>query len=164
MFCSECGKQIEDSAKFCRHCGAPISAPEMVIAEEEEPHLTEEEILQILQSHNYNKLGTIKEVQQKLGCDYAEAREIVNSCKWMGFGARLSADFRSQLAKPSKKQVQKERITKNKQEGVACCPKCGSTSITAQKKGFGIGKAVTGAALAGPIGLVAGNLNAKKCG
>lgn len=49
---------------------------------------------------------------------------------------------------------------------IACnvpkCPKCGSTSISADKKGFGIGKAVVGAAVAGPVGLVAGNINAKK--
>lgn len=51
----------------------------------------------------------------------------------------------------------------NKQQGIACCPKCGSTSLSADKKGFGVGKAVIGAQLiGGPIGLVAGNLGAKK--
>lgn len=42
------------------------------------------------------------------------------------------------------------------------CPKCGSTQISADKKGFGVGKAVIGAAVAGPIGLVGGNIGAKK--
>lgn len=42
------------------------------------------------------------------------------------------------------------------------CPKCGSTSISANKKGFGVGKAVVGAAVAGSIGLVAGNIGSKK--
>jgi len=42
------------------------------------------------------------------------------------------------------------------------CPRCASTSISADKKGFGIGKAVVGSALAGPIGLTAGNIGAKK--
>lgn len=46
--------------------------------------------------------------------------------------------------------------------GQACCPKCGSTSLSANKKGYGVGKAVAGVFVAGPIGLVAGNLNAKK--
>lgn len=45
---------------------------------------------------------------------------------------------------------------------VARCPKCGSTSLSANKKGFGVGKAVAGAAVAGPLGLMAGNINAKK--
>ena len=36
------------------------------------------------------------------------------------------------------------------------CPKCGSTQITAQKKGFSGGKAVAGAVLTGGVGLLAG--------
>lgn len=43
-----------------------------------------------------------------------------------------------------------------------CCPKCGSMQFSADKKGFGVGKAVVGAYLAGPIGLTAGNIGAKK--
>lgn len=42
------------------------------------------------------------------------------------------------------------------------CPRCQSSAISADKKWFGIGKAVVGAAVAGPIGLVAGNMGAKK--
>ena len=42
------------------------------------------------------------------------------------------------------------------------CAKCGSTSISANQKGFGVGKAVVGTAVAGPLGLIAGNLGAKK--
>lgn len=62
----------------------------------------------------------------------------------------------------SKPQSKRERIKENKQNGVACCPKCGSTSLSSNKKGFGIGKAVVGATLTGGIGLVAGNIGAKK--
>lgn len=50
----------------------------------------------------------------------------------------------------------------NVSDNVVRCPKCGSTSISADKKGFGVGKAVVGAAIAGPIGLVGGNIGAKK--
>lgn len=42
------------------------------------------------------------------------------------------------------------------------CPKCNSTSIYAGKKGFGIGKALAGAVLVGPIGLLAGGIGMKK--
>lgn len=36
------------------------------------------------------------------------------------------------------------------------CPFCGSSHLTANKKGFGAGKALTGAVLTGGIGLLAG--------
>ena len=55
-----------------------------------------------------------------------------------------------------------QRIKDNKAAGVACCPKCGSTSLSANKKGFGFGKAVAGAFLAGPVGVVGGTLGANK--
>ena len=38
------------------------------------------------------------------------------------------------------------------------CPRCGSNNITTNNKGYGIGKGVVGAALLGPLGLVAGNI------
>lgn len=36
------------------------------------------------------------------------------------------------------------------------CPYCGSSQLTANKKGFGAGKAVAGAVLTGGVGLLAG--------
>ena len=62
------------------------------------------------------------------------------------------------------KQIErKARIATLEQEGTVYCPKCLSTSISGNKKGFGIGKAILGSAIAtNPLGLVAGNLGAKK--
>jgi len=42
------------------------------------------------------------------------------------------------------------------------CPKCGSTQISANKKGFGLGKAAAGALIAGPIGLAGGLFGSNK--
>jgi len=68
----------------------------------------------------------------------------------------------SRMVKKEEKRYQKERIKQMDREGVAYCPKCKSTSLSANKKGFGIGKAVLGASITGGIGLVAGNIGAKK--
>lgn len=56
----------------------------------------------------------------------------------------------------------KQRIKENRAAGVACCPKCGSTSLSANKKGFSLGNAAAGAFVAGPVGLVGGTLGANK--
>ena len=42
------------------------------------------------------------------------------------------------------------------------CPKCGSTQLSADKKGFGLGKAAGGALLLGPVGLLGGLIGSKK--
>lgn len=42
------------------------------------------------------------------------------------------------------------------------CPHCGSSQLVANKKGFGAGKALTGAVLTGGIGLLAGFIGSGK--
>lgn len=42
------------------------------------------------------------------------------------------------------------------------CPKCKSTQLTANKKGFGLGKAVVGGLLTGGVGLLGGFIGSGK--
>jgi hypothetical protein len=42
------------------------------------------------------------------------------------------------------------------------CPRCGSTSISANKEGFSVGKAVAGGVVAGGVGLLGGFIGSKK--
>jgi len=48
------------------------------------------------------------------------------------------------------------------EENQVKCPKCGSTQITADKKGFGLGKAAIGGLILGPVGLLGGLIGSKK--
>ncbi len=42
------------------------------------------------------------------------------------------------------------------------CPRCRSTQITANRKGFGLGKAAAGGLLLGPVGLLGGFFGSSK--
>lgn len=42
------------------------------------------------------------------------------------------------------------------------CPKCGSTQLAANKKGFGVGKSLVGGMIAGPVGLLGGLMGSNK--
>lgn len=42
------------------------------------------------------------------------------------------------------------------------CPKCWSTNLTGNKKGFGLGKALVGGVLAGGVGLLGGFIGSRK--
>lgn len=48
------------------------------------------------------------------------------------------------------------------QEPAVRCPKCHSTSLSANQKGFGAGKAAVGFLVAGPLGLAAGGIGSGK--
>lgn len=163
MYCPECGKQIDNNAKFCRHCGSPVS-PDPAVGEitNKSTGGLSTEVTEILLRHNGKRIDAAKEVMLSYGLKLTDAKKLVDEAYSNIGGGKSAALLQRMTAAPSKRQVTKQRIASNKQEGVACCPKCGSTSLSANKKGFGIGKAVVGAALTGGIGLVAGNIGAKK--
>ena len=70
-------------------------------------------------------------------------------------------DYKQEKEKEYRRTRAKEALDMNKAH-IAYCPICHSTSITAQKQGYGVGKAVAGVALTGGIGLLAGGINANK--
>jgi hypothetical protein len=51
---------------------------------------------------------------------------------------------------------------KAKTEAPVRCPHCRSTQITANTKGFGLGKATVGGVLLGPVGLLGGLIGSRK--
>ncbi len=67
----------------------------------------------------------------------------------------------------SKAMRQKRQAAERKQQaaadGVACCPRCGSTSLSLNKKGFGGGKATAGMLITNGLGgAVAGTYGMNK--
>lgn len=77
--------------------------------------------------------------------------------------ALLRQNMQNAAAKAAEnKAAQQQAIAARKSAasaaGLACCPRCGSTSLATNQKGFGVGKAVVGAWAVGPIGLMAGNM------
>lgn len=138
-FCSNCGAKLT-GGKFCSECGAPIPA-------------------------------NASSGESELPTPVSPPRADDKKSFWQQAveqGNEINRQKAAAKAAQPKPQSKKERIKENKANGVACCPKCGSTSLSANKKGFGIGKAIVGAGVtslipgAGIIGAVAGNAGAKK--
>lgn len=110
-----------------------------------------------------NKIEATKYITQTTGLSLTAAKQYVDTIykEYSTVDDPINNQPIFISKKSQAKYETKERIKENDKNGIACCPKCGCTSISANKKGFGIGKAVIGAAFT-PIGLVAGNLGAKK--
>lgn len=105
-----------------------------------------------------DKIGAIKYVREYTGCDLKEAKEYVDRAY-----AQVSKAPSNKESIPSAPVLsKKERIKENKANGVACCPKCGSTSLSANKKGFGVGKAAVGVFTVGVLGAAAGGIGSGK--
>lgn len=75
MFCCNCGKRIDDDARFCEHCGMPIF-----------PNLTEEK-LRIL--HEKKGVARAAQSEEKPEPPLGASRLLCPSC-----GMRLPEDSR----------------------------------------------------------------------
>jgi hypothetical protein len=77
----------------------------------------------------------------------------------------------SNLESEKRKAILTSGIVRKKTKKQISCPKCKSIDFTANKKGFGLGKAVVGGILTGGVGLLGGfigsqkvNITCLKCG
>ena len=64
---------------------------------------------------------------------------------------KLEESKEKRAEKKLEKQELKDRIKQMDKEGIVYCPKCYSTQITANKKGFSLGKAAAGSLIAGGV-------------
>lgn len=83
-------------------------------------------------------------------------------------------DFSEQLAKYEQERFERlAEIRRNEELGICGetvptedepvrCPVCHSTQLTANQKGYGLGKGVAGGLLLGPVGLLGGFIGSKK--
>jgi len=136
--CPECNKEVSDKAVSCPNCGYPMNRNESESSNEKN------DIQDLISMYPDEKIKAVTRFMEITGLDLQEAVNIINNAyadKGYHYPVTLNNDTPTTVPK---------------------CEKCGSTSISANEKGFGIGKAVVGAALFGTIGLTAGSIGAKK--
>lgn len=181
-FCSHCGEMlnVETSIKEI-NVGCDCNIENHKYCEDDNLHNAEDTYIsineceinmsQIIREYGENKSDAIKYFMDETGTSLDESRNLINEAYKELFILEPKKSFWDSVKEESSKQREKElkkrqqeveRIKQMDREGVAYCPKCHSTSLSADKKGFGVGKAVVGGFLLGPIGLVAGNAGAKK--
>lgn len=154
MFCMNCGQELPDKAKFCMNCGNQNSDFEEIStaseAQEQGDYIitlkgVEIDFLDIYQQCDRSMAKVVARIRGLTGVSPNEAselaidmfRKIQNNT---GSSARIIEDY----SEPK-------------------CPKCGSRSLSANKKGFGVGKAVAGMILTGGLaGAAAGGIGANK--
>lgn len=195
MFCFKCGTQLPDGSCFCMKCGAKMpdaesqtEITEPPAPEDATPHPFEKTVVfgagSSITVNNMTMtckdffvaetiaLGQIYNLQMRKGSiidngmisfEVDKKKHIYRFPKKQNQAVEeiyhflLNANPLASEPHPAPAPV----------EPIARCPKCGSTSLTANKKGFGVGKAVVGVAIAAqvglaPIGLVGGNIGKDK--
>ena len=155
--CPECGKSVSDKASVCIHCGYPLRQLE----KEKESDIC---YCPYCGKKNSMDASYCNSCGRSFKGD-TESTSIVpvqnNSTDADGSTDIMA--FKSNLDSQVDYQLQQVQIMQQRQYNAqAKCPRCGSTSLSAAKQGFGYGKAVAGAVVLGGIGLLAGGIGANK--
>lgn len=130
------------------------------------------------------KNGCAKELAELTGIDVDDAKDIVEDTyndlyqSQEDTNTSIKTSFDLNTYKPKeyvsptpnvtannvkpKKLSKKKQIKQNKKLGIACCPKCGSTSISTTNKKLSVTRGIVGGALLGPIGAGVGAVTSKK--
>ena len=130
--CPDCGRDVSTLAQACPNCGRPVEQPAPV-----DQTMGAVAAGKRISCPDGSCTGIIKENGQCGTCGLQHAWEPEET-------------DREEIPPPKKTLSQIK------------CPKCASTQITAQKKGFGFFKAVAGVCVIGPLGLLGGTVGAGK--
>lgn len=169
--CPECGFEIPPGAEACPECGFPVEDINWASAEPEpqRPKFFYRSKYQPISIRNGMELDTYKVEMKCAECGKIFCIEESDT-EPLGAGqCRILQDLECPRCENSLKagsEIQSEGIWEDhlkewrekhpKPLEQVCCPQCGSTQITAMKKGYGVGRAVLGTFIAGPIGLLGG--------
>ncbi len=152
-FCSNCGHEV--NGNFCSNCGtsANIHTDSDHFIQINGINLN---IAEIIAKYGKNKISAIKYVKDTTGASLQDSKNFVDHA-YENLSISDAMEFMEQS-----NPTDQNRIKKYESEKTPYCPKCHSTSLSANKKGFGVGKAILGGLLAGPIGLLAGTFQSSK--
>ncbi|WMI81848.1 hypothetical protein [Anaerotignum sp. MB30-C6] len=154
MFCSDCGKEV--SGKFCCHCGSPLQNIEATSGDTGKNEINYD---LLLKECEYDKEKAAIKLKKETGLKYRECLELLNAPykKYINANPTLTRE----LDNPFTQSREMQSIWSKEESTAAKCPNCGSTSLSANKKGYGFGKATIGLLAVGPAGLLAGGIGAK---
>lgn len=182
MFCPNCGKDC-GNANFCPGCGQNLQCSESAYELKTYPPLNEP-FVQIVSGkeidlnkvvrtygNGWRKSGAYAYLSAECGISIAQAKQIldpiftIHEGEKISFLQSLSAEVNLRSEKVSReKDVREQKEGELKNSGEIHCPKCLSTSVTAQKRGYSIGQAILAGPLAGAIGSNKVHCICLKCG
>lgn len=159
MFCPNCGNNCHD-ANFCPNCGQDLRG--VVIGNGAPKSESKKDINYYYDMYAPDKEAAMVALRADTGMSAFEALQAIDAVFDERQHINVGTQTRTQHYPANKKElfrIQKSELDKS---GQVYCPKCLSTSISANQKGFGFVRGAVGAAVGLDVGLIAGGIGSKK--
>ena len=173
MFCPSCGNNCGD-ANFCSNCGTRLNVARTYSVATEKANAPKSIYQANINGREINLLRVVGEygadtsrvysyLKREYGISKEQAKELLAPFKAQEETNRQKQTFKG-LVRDVANETGSEMAQKAKMDaaGQIYCPKCLSTSISANQKGFSVGRAAMGAAVGLEVGLIAGGIGSKK--
>lgn len=181
MFCPNCGNNCGES-NFCSNCGTKLNVqnqtstnPSNKIHPKSIYYVTVNgqkiDMIKVVGKYGCDTPGVYRHLKQKYGISKEQAEDILapyvsmkekNSPRKSLFSELVQSINEQSEIDASKKDAEKKRHMELDDSGQVYCPKCLSTSVSANKKGFGFVRGSLGASVGLDVGLIAGGIGSKK--
>lgn len=176
MFCPNCGNDCGE-AKFCSQCGEELSGqkatsehlPQKAAPKSKyQPVVVngqEIDLFKVVSKYGVNSERAYAHLKRQYGIPKNQAKELlapyydpINANK-----PTLKSMLIDAANEAGEKGMEKaNRKNELEKSGQVYCPKCLSTSISANQKGFGFVRGAIGASIGLDVGLIAGGIGSKK--
>lgn len=163
IVCPECGGKVSDKASVCIHCGYPLHDK----SNERQycPYCGKENWFTDVFCDYCGKKIKVSNEEKEVVVKNNE-NNIVDIMEYGNLRNRALEVQRKELLEMQREnlEIQKKQLIEQelRYASMAKCPRCGSTSISGNKKGFSASKAFAGAMLMGEIGVLAGSIGSNK--
>ena len=166
MYCSNCGKDISDAAKFCPLCGSPQSASQQTKSESESV-VIDGENAEVFNFHEWIVQNGLESYEELLKTQDLNTLDVLmtlteSDLEKIGIesiGAKKKIINGIQKLKTSTSTFSATQEISEKESIPNRCPNCGNIwGMENETSGAGntLGKALVGGLLLGPLGVIGG--------
>ena len=166
MYCSNCGKEISDAAKFCPLCGSPQSASQQTKSESESV-VIDGENTEVFNFHEWIVQNGLESYEELLKTQDLNTLDVLmtlteSDLEKIGIesiGAKKKIINGIQKLKTSTSTFSATQEISEKESIPNRCPNCGNIwGMGNETSGAGntLGKALVGGLLLGPLGVIGG--------
>ncbi len=162
MFCSHCGKELDDASKFCSGCGASLSNIQVSAPKKNDNicyicnGVEFDAVAFAIETNLFSNGGIKDRTSQIIALKNLTRGNNSGISKEMALGNECNRVITAMLSDNKLREIVMRKSAFVDIPGEVYCPKCHSLNVKIDTKGYSAVKGIVGGLLTGGIGALAG--------